>query len=126
VRGIPPRQSASDGDMLTLDSAAPSGLTWTTPSGGGGGGGTAASSVVAETTFGAASAVGVATTYARGDHTHGTPAAPTAASVGADATGTAASAVAAHVAAADPHPGYLLETAAITSAQVAARVLWGV
>lgn len=37
---------------------------------------TAAASVVSETSFGAAAAVGVATTYARGDHTHGTPTDP--------------------------------------------------
>lgn len=35
---------------------------------------TASSTVVAETTAGQASAAGVATTYSRGDHTHGTPA----------------------------------------------------
>ena len=40
---------------------------------GGGGGGTPASTVVTETTFGAASAVGTSTDYARADHTHGTP-----------------------------------------------------
>jgi hypothetical protein len=45
-------------------------------SGGGGGGGTPASTVVTETSFGQASAVGSSTNYARGDHTHGTPAAP--------------------------------------------------
>lgn len=38
----------------------------------------AASSVTAQTTFGAASAAGSATTYARGDHAHGTPTLPTA------------------------------------------------
>ena len=103
VRYLPP--PTSDGEVLTLDSAAPAGIAWAP--GGGGGGGTAASSVVAETSFGASSAVGVATTYARGDHTHGTPAAPTAASVGADPTGTAAAEVAAHEADADPHPQYL-------------------
>jgi hypothetical protein len=43
---------------------------------GGGGGGTPASTVVTETSFGQASAVGTSTNYARGDHTHGTPAAP--------------------------------------------------
>ena len=43
---------------------------------GGGGAGTPASSVVTETTFGAASAVGTSTDYARADHTHGTPSLP--------------------------------------------------
>jgi hypothetical protein len=41
--------------------------------------------VVAQTSFGASSTNGVATTEARSDHAHGTPAAPTAASVGAPA-----------------------------------------
>lgn len=55
------------GDVLTVTVAA---------SGGGGGGGTPASTVVSSTTFGQASAVGTSTDYARGDHTHGTPAIP--------------------------------------------------
>lgn len=38
----------------------------------------AASSVTAQTSFGAASNAGAATTYSRGDHTHGTPTLPTA------------------------------------------------
>ena len=38
----------------------------------------AASSVTSETTFGQTSAAGAATTYSRGDHTHGTPTLPTA------------------------------------------------
>lgn len=38
------------------------------------GGGTPATTVVAETSYGQSSAVGVATNYAREDHTHGTPA----------------------------------------------------
>lgn len=47
----------------------------------------ASDTVVAETTFGQASTPGVANVYARGDHTHGTPAAP--------AVGTTAGTVAA-------------------------------
>lgn len=78
--------------------------------GGGGGGPSASSSVVASTSFAQTSAVGVATTYSRGDHRHGTPAAPTAASVGADPAGTSTSAIAAHVAAGDPHSIYLTQT----------------
>lgn len=42
----------------------------------GAGTGVASDTVVAETAFGQASAAGVATTYSRGDHTHGTPASP--------------------------------------------------
>lgn len=51
-----------------------------------GGTGTPAVSVVAETAAGQASAVGVSTNYARQDHTHGTPALPTPAAIGAAAT----------------------------------------
>ena len=43
---------------------------------GGGGGGTPASSVVSETSFGQSPVVGTSTDYARGDHSHGTPAVP--------------------------------------------------
>jgi hypothetical protein len=42
-----------------------------------GGGGTPSGTVVSETAFGQAAAAGAATAYSRGDHTHGTPAAPT-------------------------------------------------
>lgn len=45
-------------------------------SGGGGGGGTPASTVVSETTPGLSPVVGTSTDYARGDHSHGTPAIP--------------------------------------------------
>ena len=56
-----------------------------------GGGGTPATSVTSETTYGISPAVGVATNYARQDHTHGSPTAPTAASVGALGAQAAAS-----------------------------------
>lgn len=56
--------------------------------------GTPATTVVAETAFGAASAVGASTNYAREDHTHGTPPNP----------------VTAHVADSDPHTQYQLES----------------
>lgn len=60
-------------------------------------------------------AIGSSTDYAREDHVH---AMPSAANVGADPAGTAASAVSAHVAASDPHPGYLLESdPAVTNAR---------
>ena len=51
-------------------------LTVTVASTGGGGGGTPATTVVSETSFGQSPAVGTSTDYARGDHTHGTPALP--------------------------------------------------
>jgi hypothetical protein len=56
------------GDVLTV--------TVASSGGGGGGGGTPASTVVSETSFGQSPAVGTSTDYARGDHTHGTPAVP--------------------------------------------------
>lgn len=79
-----------------------------------GGTGTPATTVTDETTYGIAKAVGASTNYARQDHTHGSPTAPTAASVGAataahnhtgtyDPAGTASSAVGAHAIATDPH-----------------------
>lgn len=51
----------------------------------GGGGGTASGTVVTETTYGQASTAGASSTYSRGDHTHGTPAAQTLGSLGAAA-----------------------------------------
>lgn len=84
-------------------------------SGGGGGGGVPATTVTSETSFGITPAVGVGTKYARDDHTHGSPAAPTAASVGAataghnhagtyDPAGSASAALSSALAA-DPTPG---------------------
>jgi hypothetical protein len=55
------------GEVLTVTVAA---------SGGGGGGGTPATTVVSATSFAQSPAVGTSTDYARGDHTHGTPAVP--------------------------------------------------
>lgn len=49
----------------------------------GSGTGTPASTVVAETGYGQASAAGTASSYSRGDHTHGTPAVPRLDQVGA-------------------------------------------
>jgi len=57
----------------------------------GGGGGTPAVSVTDQTTYGISPAVGGSTNYARQDHTHGSPTAPTAASVGALGAQAAAS-----------------------------------
>lgn len=78
------------------------------------GGGTPSDTVAAETSYGIAAAAGTGTDYARGDHTHGTPAAPTPASIGAatsghahtgvyDPAGTAATQVTAHEGDTDPH-----------------------
>lgn len=62
----------TDGAVLTADSVQPRGLSY--GAGGGGGGGTPSNTVVTETGYGQASTAGVATTYSRGDHTHGSPA----------------------------------------------------
>jgi hypothetical protein len=69
--------------MTVADNAGANRVDVTINSAGGGGGGTPAGSVVAETSYGQASAVGVGTNYAREDHTHGTPALPTPAAIGA-------------------------------------------
>jgi len=60
-------------------------------------------------------AAGTASTGSRSDHRH---AMPTATQVGADATGTASAAVAAHVALADPHPVYTTAAEAAAAAPV--------
>lgn len=65
----------ADTEVLTADSTEPVGVDWE-PGGGGGGGGTPSNTVVSETSFGQASSAGASTNYSRGDHTHGTPAAP--------------------------------------------------
>jgi len=67
---------------------------WQVPTGSGP---SASNSVVSETSFGQASAVGSASAYSRGDHTHGSPTNP----------------VTAHEASGDPHAGYRLESAPI-------------
>ena len=64
-----------------------------------------ASSVVSETTFGLAAAVGSSTNYARQDHTHGSPTAPTAASVGAVANAGGVTTLQSGTAAARPTTG---------------------
>jgi len=62
-----------DGLFLATDSTEPTGVDWEA---GGGGGGSPSNTVVTETSFGQASTAGAAATFSRGDHTHGTPAAP--------------------------------------------------
>ncbi len=69
-----PVPAGADTEVLTADSTEPAGVDWET--GGGGGGGTPANTVVTETSFGQASTAGISAAYSRGDHTHGTPAAP--------------------------------------------------
>ena len=88
---------------------------------GGGGGGTPSNTVVSGTSFGASSTAGAASSYSRGDHSHGTPAAPTPAGIGAataahnhsgvyDPVNSASGAITAHVGVPDPHTQYALET----------------
>ncbi|MEB3301968.1 MAG: hypothetical protein VKN56_08365 [Cyanobacteriota bacterium] len=80
--------------------------TWAQLSYAAGGGGGASLSNATPQPLGTATA-GTATEASRADHRHTMP---NATEVGADASGTAMAAVAAHAAAADPHPGYTLET----------------
>jgi hypothetical protein len=60
-------------EVLTADAVASLGVDWEPSSGSSV---TPSGTVVTETTFGQASTAGVVTAYSRGDHTHGTPAAP--------------------------------------------------
>lgn len=55
--------------------------------GGGGGGASPSSTVVSETSYGQSASAGNATAYSRGNHTHGTPAAPASTDI-SDATTT--------------------------------------
>lgn len=72
INGVAVTGTPTAGQVPTATSS--SVATWQTPSTGGGG--TPSDTVAAETSYGQAAAVGTATAYARGDHTHGTPAAP--------------------------------------------------
>ena len=69
-------QIAAGSNVTITESVSGSVLTVTVSASGGGGGGTPASSVVSETSYGQAPVVGTSTDYARGDHSHGTPAVP--------------------------------------------------
>ena len=111
-----------DGDVIDADG--------NKVTGGGGGGGTPSSTVVSETSYGQSATAGSGSTYSRGNHSHGTPVAPSAATItdsttvgravltAADASaartaiGAAVStapdaAVTAHVALSDPHTQYV-------------------
>ncbi|MGW7617411.1 hypothetical protein ACWGLG_16395 [Streptomyces antimycoticus] len=72
VNGVAVTGTPTSGQVPTATSG--TAATWQTPAAGP----SAASTVTAQTTFGAASNAGAATTYSRGDHTHGTPTLPTA------------------------------------------------
>jgi hypothetical protein len=97
---------------------------------GGGGSGTPSNTVTAETSYGISSSAGAATTYSRGDHTHGTPALGTSGSTAAagnhnhsgtyDPAGTAVVAVAAHEADTTNVHGIADTAALATTAAVAA------
>lgn len=60
----------ANGQVLESDSTAADGVSWQT---GGGGAGTPSNTVTSHTTLGQSSNAGVAATYSRGDHDHGTP-----------------------------------------------------
>lgn len=71
VNGVTVSGSPAVGQVPTATSSTTA--TWQTPAGGGGGGGTPADTVTAETAFGQSASAGVAGTFSRGDHTHGSP-----------------------------------------------------
>jgi hypothetical protein len=102
------------GALILEDGSPAASEEYVANAGGGGGGGSPSSTVVAETSYGASSSAGDSATFSRGDHTHGTPALPTPAAIGAatsghahtgtyDPAGTAATEVTAHEGDTDPH-----------------------
>ncbi|WP_275558503.1 hypothetical protein [Streptomyces sp. 5-6(2022)] len=72
VNGVAVTGTPTSGQVPTATSS--TAATWQTPAAGP----SAAATVTAQTSFGATSSAGAATTYSRGDHTHGTPTLPTA------------------------------------------------
>jgi hypothetical protein len=95
VAGVRPEINLVAGTNVTLaaaDNPSADRVDVTINATGGGGGGTPSDTVEAADTFGIAPDAGTSPDYSRGDHQHGTPAAPTAASVGADPAGSAATA----------------------------------
>ena len=103
---------ATNGHVLTVDSAEATGLKWAASSGGGGGGGGHSLGTAIPLDLGTAAA-GTSTHGSREDHVHSTNGVSLTSHnhTGVyDAAGTAASAVSTHEAAADPHPGYLTPT----------------
>lgn len=72
INGVTVTGTPAAGQVPTATSS--SAATWQTPPGGGGGSGTLSDTVTAETSYGLAAAAGSGSTYARGDHTHGSPA----------------------------------------------------
>jgi hypothetical protein len=75
INGVAVTGTPSVGQIPTATSS--TAATWQDPAGGGGGSGTPSNTVTTETTYGQASSAGGSSTYSRGDHTHGTPTAPT-------------------------------------------------
>ena len=111
----------TDGHTLQVDSVSAGGIKWAANPAG-----TAATTVTSETALDVAAAVGVATGYAREDHTHGTLSTATDAAAAVTAMGIKGAAnplhhdryadseaqalVDTHAAAGDPHTGYRLES----------------
>lgn len=93
INGVTVTGNPAVGQVPTATSSTTA--TWQTPTGGGGGGGTPADTVTAETAFGQSASAGVAGTFSRGDHTHGSPSltssAASTSSVGAAAAAGSAS-----------------------------------
>lgn len=78
---LEPVAIGSSGEVLTVDPVQDQSVDWTP--GGGGGGGTPSNTVVTEQAFGQAATAGIDSDYSRGDHTHGTPPAPSVPSASA-------------------------------------------
>lgn len=96
VNGVTVTGTPTTGQVPTATSS--TAASWQTPAAP-----SPASTVTTETSYGQASQTGTASAYARGDHSHGTPALPSPAAIGAETAGTATTAVSAHTAASDPH-----------------------
>ena len=69
----------SAGSGVTLTTTTTAGVATTTIAASGGGGGTPATTVVSATSYGQSPVVGVGTSFARNDHSHGSPALGTSA-----------------------------------------------
>jgi hypothetical protein len=74
VNGVAVTGTPAAGQVPTATSSTTA--TWQAPAGGGGSG-TPSDTVTSETGYGQSANAGAASTFARGDHTHGTPATPT-------------------------------------------------
>lgn len=113
-RSRAPRSAPTGGSTAYLNAAG----TWTVPAGGGSGP-SPAGTVVTEEGYGQSSAAGSASTYSRGDHTHGSPALTTTAPAATLAIGTAAALGTANLPALADHVHPMAAAATPTNSAVA-------